>query len=318
MQKNRESLEEFFALYKKVKDDVEKEDEEEREGDDEDDEKMNEEEFINKYLQPEEVEIPDRNMVKKNVKKILKEILQEVDKQRMKITDILRAVDDGDDASDITSKLVALMLIHSATGEKNEQSGEWMYSKINELKTSTMNSEYSLVPGMMKEIMYKNLSFLTPQDLKELACEVSQKGEHSYDVDPMEKINVDLRKKAENLQKEGIVLKDAKASKLGFPELGLCIKSKKIGETRVWPCPVEGCIEAFKTSRTCDSHLNWHLDYEYGPCEKCGYTSTHLDSFQKHTCFSNLQEKRGGSRKRTARAEAAGSAGKVSKISKKD
>ena len=68
-------------------------------------------------------------------------------------------------------------------------------------------------------------------------------------------------------------------------------------KTRIWPCPVEGCLEAFKTSRSCNSHVNNHLGYEYGPCGKCGYPNTHLDSFEKHKCFSKLEERRGQKRK---------------------
>ena len=108
----------------------------------------------------------------------------------------------------------------------------------------------------------------------------------------MDEVNRKLKEKAEELEKEAIILKEGKRSKLGFPELGLFIKSKKMDEkTRI--CPVEGCLEAFKMSRSCDSHVNNHLGYEYGPCRKCGYTNIHLDSLEKHQCFSKLEERRG-------------------------
>ena len=64
------------------------------------------------------------------------------------------------------------------------------------------------------------------------------------------------------------MLKEGKKSKLGFPELGLVVKSKMLDKkTQVWLCPVEGCIEAYKTSHSCDSHVNIHMKSIE---EKCG------------------------------------------------
>ena len=45
----------------------------------------------------------------------------------------------------------------------------------------------------------------------------------------MAMIEKELRKKAEELQKSGYVLKEGKKSKLGFPQMGLLVKSKIVG-----------------------------------------------------------------------------------------
>ena len=172
-----------------------------------------------------------------------------------------------------------------------------MYSKIEEIRKLAEKMEYNLIPGMLQEIMHPTLSYLTAADLAKVNFSEEAKEEEKRNVHELALMEKNLRQKAEELQKSGFILKQGKRSKLGFPELGLVVKSKMVGGTRLWPCSVEGCIEAFKTSRSCDSHINVHLGYEYGPCAKCGYTNTHLDSFEKHKCFSNLDEKCGRKRK---------------------
>ena len=122
LQKNRESVEEFFASYQKVGEEVEKEDEGITYETDEEDKNLGEDEFMKKYLEPEETGL-DRNKVKNKVKKIVREILVEVDRERSKIANILRVIDEGQDTDDTTNKLVALYVIHSATGEKRRIRG---------------------------------------------------------------------------------------------------------------------------------------------------------------------------------------------------
>ena len=155
--------------------------------------------------------------------------------------------------------------------------------------------------------MHPTLSYLTAADLVKVNLNVEEKEEEKRNVHELALMEKNLREKVEELQKSRFILKQGKRSKLGFPELGLVVKSKIVGDTRLWPCSVEGCIEAFKMSRSCDSHINTHLGYEYSLCEKCGYTNMHLNSFEKHKCFSNLEEKWGRKRKASAASGSAAS-----------
>ena len=287
---------------------------EEESNDDGGDEKLTEEEFIRKYLEEDDDdEVPDGAEVKRKIWKSLKEILKELDGQRMKVADIIRAIDEAKDTDELSSKLVALSIINSAAAKKNLDSGEWMYSEIDKIKKNAMKTEYAIIPGMLKQIMHGSMSYLTSQDLKQMEKEMALVAPIEVQ-DPVLKINADLRKRAAEMEKEGLDMKDLKRSKLGFLSLGLFVKSKMLDKkTRVWPCPVEGCLEAFKTSRSCNSHLNQHLSYEYGPCETCGYTHTHLDSYEKHKCFSNLEERCGRKKKATASAVAGSEEKKMKK-----
>ena len=162
------------------------------------------------------------------------------------------------------------------------------------------NTEFGLIPDMLKEIMYPTMSYLTTQDIEKIVIPRSslEKEMKEENKDLYEEINKKLRERVVDLEKKGIVLKEGKKSKLGFPELGLVVKSKMLDKKmQVWPCPIEGCIEAYKTSCSCDSHVNVHTGYEYRPCDKCGYTNLHLNSYEKHKCFSNIEEKCGRKRK---------------------
>ena len=134
LQKRRgENIEEFFASYGKAQEEVDKEDEEETT--DENLKKMGEDEFINKFLKEDEnEEVKNKEEVKKEIKKKLKEVLDVIDKQRSKVGDILRVLDEGKDPEDTSLKLISICLIHSAVTKKEEVSGEWMYSKIDQIK----------------------------------------------------------------------------------------------------------------------------------------------------------------------------------------
>ena len=128
-----ESIEEFFASYRKAQEEVDKEDEEEMT--DENLKKMGEDEFINKFLKEDKnEEVKNKEEVKKEIKKKLKEVLDVIDKQRSKVGDILRVLDEGKDPEDTSLKLTPICLIHSAVMKKEEVSGEWMYSKIDQIK----------------------------------------------------------------------------------------------------------------------------------------------------------------------------------------
>ena len=58
---------------------------------------------------------------------------------------------------------------------------------------------------------------------------------------------------------------------------------------RLYMCPVDGCVQGFVSPRMCDTHINNHLGYEYGPCTKCGHTNASRDSYDKHKCFAGVK-----------------------------
>ena len=125
-------MEQFFASYQKVQEEVEKEEAEEEEKEkDEKLEAMAEEEFIKKFLTPEdEDDVRDPKEVKSAIKKHLKEVLGVIDRQRSKVGDIIRAVEEGEDASDRSSKLSVVALIHMRSSQntcirKLRRYGSW-------------------------------------------------------------------------------------------------------------------------------------------------------------------------------------------------
>ena len=178
-----------------------------------------EDEFITKFLnvKEEDEDVQDEDSVKNEMKKKLKEVLNMIDKQRSKVGDIIRAIDEGKDTEERASKITSICLIHSAVTKKDEVSGEWMYCKIDEIKKCATKTEYELIPGMLKNIMHPTLSFHTAQDLANIQMSHEEERKDIY-VDPMDEVNRKLKEKAEELEKEGIVLKEGKRSKLGFPE----------------------------------------------------------------------------------------------------
>ena len=77
---------------------MEKEEAEEESDDDCGDEKLMEEEFIKKYLEEDgDDEVPVGADIKRKIQKSLKEILKELDGQRMKVADIIHAIDEAQD-----------------------------------------------------------------------------------------------------------------------------------------------------------------------------------------------------------------------------
>ena len=144
--------------------------------------------------------------------------------------DILRVVDEGKDPEDTSLKLTSICLIHSAVTKKEEVSGEWMYSKIDKIKNLAAKTEFVLFLDMLKEKMYPTMSYLTTQDIAKIVIPGSslEKEMKEENKDPYKKINKKLRERAVDLEKKGIVLKEGKKSKLGFPELGLVVKSKML------------------------------------------------------------------------------------------
>ena len=142
----------------------------------------------------------------------------------------MRVLDEGKDPEDTSLKLTLICLIHSAVTNKEEVSGEWMYSEIDEIKNLVVKTEFCLILDMLKEIMYPTMSYLTTQDIEKLGILGSslEKETKEEKKDLYKEINKKLRERAVDLENKGIVLKEGKKSKLGFPELGLVVKSKML------------------------------------------------------------------------------------------
>ena len=297
--------------------DVDKEIAEEAEEDyDEELEKMNEDDFINKFLSNEDEKDTGENAAEKlnKIKNIVRQILREIDLQRSKMGDIMRVLEEGDtEGRSVDEKLASVYIVHKATSdaEENANAGEWFFNKLSELNRFTNDTNYSFVPGMIREILKKTTCYLTPQDIPDVPGLAQggsvDKGQEVVDVEsPVLQEVSKLRSEALKLFEEGIDVKydpNSKKSKLGFPNLGLNVKSVVMADgKRVWPCSIEGCNEVFLTSHTCDSHLNQHLGYEYGPCDTCAYRHPHMDTYTKHTCFAGL--KTGGAKKPSRKRKA--------------
>ena len=117
--------------------------------------------------------------------------------------------------------------------------------------------------------------------------------------------NEDRVTAAENLAKKHLSeMKDYLKSGNSFPEVGLHVKSTVFADGKwLYMCPLDGCVQDFVSLHTCDTHINRHLVYKYGPCTKCGHTNTSCNSYDKHKCFVGIKTegKRPASREETAK-----------------
>ena len=198
-----------------------------------------------------------------------------------------------------------MSLIQGNLRDPKESLGEWLYCKINKIKKYISGTDFELVPHMLKRIFVKSACYFTPQDLKrEIGDEILSvtvkscssvvegiTGDGGDDNSLKELMPEEAKvRKAEGKLKayiaEHMVVKQSKS---GFPELGLPVTSKVVNCILIWPCPLEGCSKVFSGPRTCDVHINHHLEYEYGPCKMCSYTNVSRVSYDKHKCFAGLK-----------------------------
>ena len=240
------------------------------------------------------------------MKKDLGEIIEVVQKERSQVVDILRVILKTDESDEMMSNLAVMSMIQVNMRNAGECPGEWLYCEINEIKNYVSGSGFELVPNMLKGLFVKTASYLTSQDIIkefgegvfEKSVEIMSDVEKKSVVGSKEKeISVkSLTPEEEKVRKAEVKIKAYiaehridKRSKSGFPEIGLPVTSKVVNKMRICPCPVEGCTKAFSGPRTCDTHINRHLGYEYGPCHTCGYTNASCDSYDKHKCFAGLK-----------------------------
>ena len=303
-------MEKFFADYNYLKEEVfEPYDEEEE---DEKGEQLEEEHVQKMMMVPEESEETKEGRLKRD----LKEILKVVDRQRSEVADIIRICAESE-KENIQENLSVISLVHAGTRDANEAPGEFLYAKLNEMKTYVKGTKYELVPGMLQGVFVKTASYLTPQDLaKILSVDVTAAVpadvpaavpatapafappavEESKQVEMMSQEELKIRRSEIRARGQLAKIENLKKSGMGFPEIGLVITSTVISTTgkRAYICPIDGCDKGFVSPRTCDGHVNRHLGWEYGPCENCAFSSASRDSFDKHKCFAGV--KTGGKR----------------------
>ena len=281
-------------------------DEEENEKREDDDE----EEYVCKML---EVEMGKKGNLKERMVKDLKEILEVVNKQRSKVADVIRALTESS-KEDVGKSLSTMFLVQLCMEKFNEPPGEWLYTKIDNMKKYVAGTDMRIVLTMLNAILKKTAAYYTPQDLVvKMECsggEMSGEGsgirgkkekyeeggkegddeeEYGDGKEVISEKEMKIRKAELRIKVMASQMMNMKKSKNGFPELGLLITSVVLRGKRMYVCPLEGCLDAFQSPRMCNAHLNRHLRYEYGPCHKCGYTSLSRDAFDKHKCFAGAK-----------------------------
>ena len=243
--------------------------------------------------------------VKTKLIKDVSEILEVIQKERSQVADIVCVISESDDGEKLKGNLALMSLIQGNLRDPKESLGEWLYCKINEIKKYVLGTDFELVPHMLKGIFVKSACYFMPQDFKrEIGDEVlfvtaksfssviegiSGNGGDGSSLKELMPEEAKVHKVEVKLKAYIVEHMVVKQSKSGFPKLGLPITSKVVNHIRIWPCPLEGCSKVFSGPQTCDTHINCHLGYEYGPCKMCGYTNASQDSYDKHKCFAGLK-----------------------------
>ena len=236
-----------------------------------------------------EVEMGKKGNLKEGMVKDLKEILEVVNKERSKVADVIRASTESSE-EDVRKSLSTMFLVQSCMEKLNEPQGEWLYTKIDNMKKYLAGTDMRIVPMMLNTIFKKTAAYYMPQDLVvKMECSGEKEGDDEEEYGDVKEVisekEMKIRKAELRIKAMASQMMNMKKSKNGFPELGLPITSVVLSGKWMYVCPLEGCSDAFQSPRTCDAHLNRHLGYEYGPCHKCGYTSLSRDAFDKHKCF---------------------------------
>ena len=315
-QEARESVEQFFAEYgetgKKVfeeEDDEEEEEEEPEEKEGAEGEEEREEQHVQSMLLPTEL---SGSKLKKKLLADLHEILDVTHQERSQVADIVRVLKDGEEGNE-QNDLNVMFLVQRSVADDKSPSGEWLYTKISEIKKYVSGTAFQSVVPMLRGIFHKTAAYYTASDLSELMPESVEKGgkgvtdvvqsEEGKQEEDQQIVDIVAEEEKYKRKMRNLELQNLKKSKSGFPELGLYVKSHKQPDgSRAYACPLLNCTKSFISPRTCDAHINRHLGYEYGPCVTCGYTNESRDSFDKHKCFAGA--KTGGQRPPSRGAEA--------------
>ena len=328
----RESVEQFFAEYgetgKKVfeeEDDEEEEGEPEKQEGEEGDEER-EEQHVKSMLVPTEL---SGTKLKKKLMADLREILDVTNQERSQVADILRVLKESEEGNE-QNDLNVMFLVHRSVADDKSPSGEWLYTKISEIKKYVSGTVFQSVLPMLRGIFHKTAAYYTASDLAELMPESVEKGrkhgtvrvesEESKQAEEEGTVQIMAQEEIYKKKMKDMKLENMKKSKNGFPEMGLFVRSHvREDGTRGYACPLPNCTKAFISPRTCDAHINRHLGYEYGPCPKCGHTNASRDAYEKHTCFAGAKTggKRPASRGVAAKKRVSEAAGSASSAAKK-
>ena len=327
-----ESVEQFFAEYgemgKKVFDEEDDEEEEgepaKQEGEAGDEEA--EEQHVQSMLALTGL---SGSKLKKKLMADLREILDVTNQERSQVADILRVLKEGKEGNE-QSDLNVMFLVQCSVADDKSPSGEWLYTKISEIKKYVSGTVFQSVLPMLRGIFHKTAAYYTPLDLAELMPESVEKGrksgtdvvvsEESKQEEDQTIAGIMAQEEIYKKKMKDMKLENMKKSKNRFPEMGLHVRSHvREDSTRGYVCPLPNCTKAFISPRTCDAHLNRHLGYEYSPCPKCGYTNPSRDSYDKHKCFAGAKTggKRPASRGEATKKRVAEAAGSASSAAKK-
>ena len=313
MQETQESVEKFFVDYNYLKEEVYEADNEEEDRELKDDD---EEKYVTRMMSTDEQTDETKPG---RMKRDLKDICKVVHRQRSQVADIICICEESGDKEKFKEDSSVMAIVQAGLRDGKEDLGEYLYSKINEMKGYLKGTGFELVPGMIQGIFTKMASYLTPQDMRKIMTEsttgpstvtatatatatpvATSKGLEVIEVDPP---LVSLSEEEKKIRKAEIRAKgqlskiaNLKKSGSGFPEIGLFVTSTVLANgKRAYCCPIDGCEKGFVSPHTCDAHINRHLGWEYGPCLQCEqYSFPSRDSYDKHRCFAGL--KTGGRR----------------------
>ena len=185
-----------------------------------------------------------------------------VNKERSKVTDVIRASMESSE-EDVRKSLSTMFLVQSCMEKLNEPPGEWLYTKIDNIKKYLTGTDMRRVLTMLNAIFKKTEAYYTPQDLVvKMECgggKMSGEGsgirgeKEKYEEDGKEgddekgygdgkemisEKEMTIRKAELRIKAMASKMTNMKKSKNGFPELGLPITSIVLRGKQMYVCPL--------------------------------------------------------------------------------
>ena len=199
---------------------------------------------------------------------------------------------------DFLREMYGFYVILVGTKEKNLMVGEWMEKKLSFLQTHCKGTQMDIIVSVIKECMrdvYPNLPIFPSKE--------GYKGFSESGVSGVSVVGDVVESgvwKFEEFEMD--------ADLLQLKEEKYRIKLKVIDEKRWFLWSFETCEKKFRSQRTADACINYHLGLLY-KCKPCEFVTHNYDSSRNHKCFAYM-----GGRKR--KSETTPMKGKGKKVKK--
>ena len=328
LQVNRESVEQWAAMWENIRGQSRKEEDEER---------KRTEKSVRGASASAGVSIPDvEGEPAKNtefertvVTGILKSVVEELNGASADIVKVIEAientVEDDKLGNTIDAKLVAkaaMADLDKGKGASDVTSGEWMSIALSKVLQNMEKTKFKSLSALLKIILFK----IVPYDLCYPPPTRSQSEKEDAEMRQDEVGSGEISQTAPASGSSAAFPSEPVAtSATGFAsklnvgkyKITSVVETRDGRQMRSWYCPYENCNQKFGSSRKCGAHLNEHLNRIY-ECPHCKYQTYSLDGYDHHICFRGPKTQ--GERKyntgRKRKASASASAGGEVKVKK--